>query len=47
MEETYNTSCYIKNIMLKKLGKTGNIQKNQQNCLGKKYFAVADHGTFL
>jgi len=33
--------------MLKILGKTGNIQKNQQNCLGKKYFAVADRGTFI
>ena len=27
MEETYNTSCYIKNIMLKILGKTGGVQK--------------------
>ena len=48
MEETYSTSCYIKNIMLKILGKTGDVQKNQQNYLGtKKYFAVADRGTFI
>ena len=34
--------------MLKILGKTGDIQKNQQNYLGtKKYFAVADRGTFI
>jgi hypothetical protein len=36
MEETYSTSCYIKNIMLKILGKTGDVQKNQQNYLGTK-----------
>jgi hypothetical protein len=34
--------------MLKILGKTGDVPKNQQNCLGtKKYFAVADRGTFI
>ena len=34
--------------MLKILGKTGDVQKNQQNYLGtKKYFALADHGTFI
>ena len=48
MEGTYSTSCYINNIMLKILGKTGDVQKNQQNYLGtKKYFALADHGTFI
>ena len=48
MEGTYSTSCYINNIMLKILGKTGDVQKNQQNYLGtKKYFAVADRGTFI
>jgi len=33
--------------MLKILGKTGDVQKNQQNYLGTKYFAVADPGTFI
>jgi len=34
--------------MLKKyLVKTGNVQKNQQNYLGKKNFSLADHGTFI
>ena len=34
--------------MLKILGKTGDVQKNQQNYLGtKKYFAEADRGTFI
>ena len=37
MEGTYSTSDYINNIMLKKiLGKTGDVQKNQQNYLGTK-----------
>ena len=30
MEGTYSTSGYINNIMLKILGKTGDVQKNQQ-----------------
>jgi len=48
MELTYITSCYINSIILKKyLVKTGNVQKNQQNYLGKKNFSLADHGTFI
>ena len=49
MEETYNTSCYIKKIMLKILGKTGGVQKNQQNYLEKQKFSfsLTDHGTSI
>ena len=48
MEGTYSTSCYINNIMLKILGKTGDVQKNQRKLFRhEKYFALADHGTFI
>jgi len=34
--------------MLKILGKTGDVQKNQRKLFRhEKYFALADHGTFI